>query len=541
VTRNLASLVAFAAALCGQSTGPTKPGKVEGTVINSVTNDPVKKAIVTLRPYGRRASYTAITDAAGHFHFDALDPGIFQAIANRDGFIPLQGIRFNPALKPINVVAEQEIKDVVVKLLPLAVVNGHVLDEDGDPLVGAQVQALRYVYRQGGARQLQSSGGFAGTNDLGEFQFLDLEPGRYYFLVTARTRLEPLPPNTKRAAPEQTYPVTFYPNASEAEQSTATVVAAGAQVNGIDFRLRKAPAFHIRGKASDSRIGERLRRASVQVQTRGHISLESRQVEQNGTFDMPGIGSGSYILVLQTSDQLSVWKNIEVGDHDVNAVELILYPQVEISGSLRLEGNPPPSEHRGSMHVNLVAFDMGVSADTEVNADGTFALKATPAIYQILAGCDASSYLKSVRFGDQDVSNRKLDLTQSATGTLTIVCGTDVGQIQGAVQNENGEPAAQALITIVPDDEHQSRMDLHYQLMSDQNGKFDYRDFAPGEYKVFAWENAEADPQMLQSAEFRKAFESLATSVTVPPGGKASVQLKLIPAADIEAEKNKLP
>ena len=139
------------------------------------------------------------------------------------------------------------------------------------------------------------------------------------------------------------------------------------------------------------------------------------------------------------------------------------------------------------------------------------------------------------------MSKGKLDLTQLTTGSLTLVCGTDVGQIQGSAQTESGEPAAQALITIVPDEEHQYRMDLHYQLMSDPNGQFDYHDFAPGDYKVFAWESADADQQMLQSTEFRKAFESRAVPVTVPAGGKASVQLKLISAADIEAEKNKLP
>ena len=114
------------------------------------------------------------------------------------------------------------------------------------------------------------------------------------------------------------------------------------------------------------------------------------------------------------------------------------------------------------------------------------------------------------------------------------------GQIQGTVQTENGEPAAQAIITVSPDDDRLGRA-FNMGVMSDQNGHFDYRDFAPGDYKMLAWEVGDLDPQMLQSAEFRKAFESRATSVTVSPGGSASVQLKLIPAADSEAEKNKLP
>jgi hypothetical protein len=540
VTRNVASFVLFAAMLSGQSAAPVKPGKVEGVVINSVTNDPVKKAAVTLQGFGSRANYSAVTDATGHFHFESVSPGQYQAMAYRDGFMPLQGNRFNPMSKPIAVAEEQQVKDLVMKLLPLAVVNGHVVDEDGDPLVRTQVQAMRYVYRQGGVRQLQPAG-FGSTNDLGEFQLLDLEPGRYYFLAAAQPQMARLPANTKSAEPEQTYPDTFYPSASDAEQSTSTVVAAGAQVNGIDFRLHKAQAFHIRGKAVDGRTGEPIRNARIHVQTRGSVFFENASVRQNGSFDVPGAVSGSYMLILQTSEQLAVHQIVDVGDHDVNDVALVLRPPLEISGTIRLEGNPPAGEHRGQMQIGLNSLEMGSSAFTAVNADGSFALKAAPAVYQIFASCEASAYLKSIHFGDQDVSNGKLDLTQSATGALAIVCGTDVGQIQGSVQTEGGEPAAQALITIVPDEERQYRMDLHYQLISDQNGSFDYRDFAPGEYKVFAWESADADPQMLQSTEFRKAFESRAASVSVPAGGKASVQVKVISAADIEAEKNKLP
>jgi hypothetical protein len=260
VTRNLASFVLFAAVLGGQPAPPSKPGKpgkVEGVVINSVTNDPIKKATVTLQALERAANYAAVTDPAGHFHFDSVEPGKYQAMANRDGFIPPIENQRDPWSKPIAVTDEQQVKDLVVKLVPLAVVSGHVFDEDGDPMVRTQVRALRYVYRQGGARQLNPAA-FAMTNDLGEYQLLDLEPGRYYFLAAVQPRLARLRPHLKNATPEQTYPDTFYPSASRAEQATATQVGAGAQLTNIDFRVHKAPAFHIRGKAVDGRTGQPL-------------------------------------------------------------------------------------------------------------------------------------------------------------------------------------------------------------------------------------------------------------------------------------------
>ena len=534
--RNFASFVVFAAVLSAQPAPPSKPGKVEGVVINSVTNDPVKKATVMLQAIGQSTNHSATADATGHFHFDSVEPGKYFATANRDGYIPAQESMRNPWAKPITVAEEQEVKDVSVKLIPLAVVSGHVLDEDGDPMARVQVQALRYIYQQGRTKQLNPAG-FATTNDLGEYQLLDLEPGRYYFLAATQPRMGRPLMRLRRATPEQAFPNTFYPSASQAEQATATQVGVGVQVTGIDFRLHKVAAFHIRGKAVDGRTGQPLRNAQIWIQTSGSFLRGGNQIQQNGAFDVPGVVNGSYTINCQ-SEEMSARQVIDIGDHDIDDVVLIVRPPFEISGTVRLEGTPPPQEQRGKMRVNLNMLEMGNGAGAEVNADGTFTLKVTPGVYAINAFCDAGAYVKSIHFGDQDVSSGKIDLTQQSGGALNIVCGTDVGQIQGTVQNENGEPAAQVMISVVPEGEHRGGPDLFCPI-SDEKGKFEYRDLAPGDYKVFAWEST--DPQMLQSAEFQKAFESRAASVTVSSGGNASVQVKMISAADIEAEKNKLP
>jgi hypothetical protein len=56
---------------------------------------------------------------------------------------------------------------------------------------------------------------------------------------------------------------------------------------------------------------------------------------------------------------------------------------------------------------------------------------------------------------------------------------------------------------------------------------------------VFAWES---DPEgSAQSAEFRKPFESKGVAVTVGPKEKASVQVNVITADDVERERSKLP
>ena len=534
VTRNLASLVLLAAVLSGQPATTQKPGKVEGVVTNSVTGDPVKKANVTMQGTG---NYSTVTDAAGHFQFDSVGPGTYFPMAMRDGFMPDQRKSNNSAVPDrITVAEEQQIKDVAIKLVPMAVISGHVLDEDGDPVVQAQVQALRYTYRQVGTRQLNPAG-FANTNDIGEYEMLNLPPGRYYFRASFQRRQRQVPPRTRSSTPEQAYPNTFYPSAMLPAQATATQVAAGAQLSNLDIRLRKASAYHVRGKVVGGRTGQALRNAMMNLQPRerSYVVMNFSPIQRDGTFDVSRIVSGSYVAVV-SSEEVSCEQDVNVADQDVDDLLLVCRPPLEISGTIRTEGTPP--ETKGSMQqVMLQSMDRNSGVNAVVDKDGNFVVKTFPGVYQLSVNGMAGVYAKSMHFGDQDVSSGRLDLTQQSSGNLNIVMGTDVGEIQGSVQNGDGEPAPGVVITLVPDEAHQGRQDLHYQFGADEKGKFDYRDIAPGDYKVYAWEGP--DMEVVQSPEFEKAFESRATAISVQSAGHVTIQLKSISAADVEAEKNK--
>lgn len=515
----------------------TKPGSVEGVVTNSVNGEPVKKAIVILQGAGQNHQET--TDAAGHFHFDKIDPGSYSIQANGEGFAVTTGV-----LKAIKVAEEENVKDVALQLVPLAHVSGHVFDEDGDPIMLASVQAVRYGFNAG-RRQLMPAG-FANSNDLGEFQFSGLEPGRYFFFANARPRAPNLPPRTRFLGAVTEYPRTYYPNATEPGQAAVADLAPGATLASLDFRLRKVPAFHVRGKVVDS-SGQPVHDASVAWMPgndgppMGRIS--NVQTANDGTFDIFPVAPGTYVLSSMRSLRQDgsagelARETITITDQDLNGVGLVFSPGVTINGRFTVEG-AAPSQINGQVFLHGTQAS-GSDFQGQVAPDGTLAIQNVwPGAYQMDVFTGASGlYVKSIRYGDTDVSSGSLTVIQGSAGALTVVLGTDGGQVQGTVQTSSGTPA-HGMVTLAPDGDLPGRRDLIKQTSLDPIGNFKFVDIAPGEYKVFAWEDQL--PDVVDVFDFRKALASHAASVTVGPNSHESVQVQAISAEEAEAERKKL-
>ena len=69
-------------------------------------------------------------------------------------------------------------------------------------------------------------------------------------------------------------------------------------------------------------------------------------------------------------------------------------------------------------------------------------------------------------------------------------------------------------------------------MMADQNGHFTAKSIAPGGYTVLAVDTAIYG---MPDAALLKALEKFSTFATVDQAGEATVSLKLIPEAEIEA------
>src|SRR5437899_2748780 len=113
---------------------------INGVVISSTDHQPIRKATVTLRHTQKSAAYVATSDAAGQFRFEAVEPGKYVVVAERQGyFMP-------PRTVVLTVAEQQQVRDARVELIPFGVIRGRVLDSDGEPVIAAQVRAAHFTY-----------------------------------------------------------------------------------------------------------------------------------------------------------------------------------------------------------------------------------------------------------------------------------------------------------------------------------------------------------------------------------------------------------
>jgi Carboxypeptidase regulatory-like domain len=165
---------------------------VAGVVVKLGTNEPLKKAHVSLRNWGDpRRGYSTETDASGHFAIQKVEPGRYGLQVQHTGYLSQSLGESSSARRgtvlPLN--PGSNIQDLLFRMVPSAVISGRITDEDGEPAPHVTVEAVRY-HRWEGKRQLQIYGQ-SQTNDLGEFRLFELAKGRYFVRAKLRGSWQP--------------------------------------------------------------------------------------------------------------------------------------------------------------------------------------------------------------------------------------------------------------------------------------------------------------------------------------------------------------
>jgi protocatechuate 3,4-dioxygenase beta subunit len=527
-----------------QPAAPLRPEDactLEGKTVNSATGAPVKWANVTLQggvPGGGRggapAYYTTTANGEGVFAMKNLPPGRYSIRAERSGF--------SATSAPMTTLTTgQRMTGLEVKLQPGAVIAGRVMDEHGEPAARATVMTMKYSYAQGGKQLVAQAG--ATTNDLGEYRAFGLMPGRYYVGVTYRPSVYVMPSAEDRsAAPvaEESYTTTYYPGATDMQSAVQVDAAAGAVVESINLQLAKSPAVRVRGSVA-SPSGAAVAYAMVTMARIGDmgantLSSTGASVIQ-GQFEIRGVTPGRYALIAMGNEgqkQLQARQIVEVGSANVENVMITLGAGFDLTGKIRVDGQTPVALLTLSIYVQTAEPSAGnvYSQSAKVDAEGNFTLTGvSPGRYSVRVQGPANIYVKSQRLGSEDVLETPLDLTGGAAGPLSIVLGTDTGEVSGTVSSADGTPAANAMVVLIPESAKRREQQQFYKMtMTSPAGAYKVAGAPPGRYKLYAWERiptyAWMDPDIL------KPVESNGKAVEIQEGSKDTVDLRALPPVE---------
>ena len=500
----------------------TQECSISGRVYSAATGAPLKKAdvrLLTLGVNGRPTEAARTTDAEGNFRFDHLGAGQYTAIAARDGYLSATATAPRIACGAT---------DVVIKMSPQGMIYGRVIDDDGEPFGHASVS----VYSRGwmhGQRQLQMAQGTSAQAD-GSFVIGNLNPGNYY--LSAR--------GNAHAPNGESFVENFFPNTSDTLSASPVSVASGADVRGIELRVRSVRVYSIRGKAVNANgepvHGMPLLLVHTGGPNRGSMSNTGTTA---GVFQFQNVVPGTYAIQSLGSRSvdgggspaLTANLPLTVGEGDIDGLQVMLIPGADISGTVKLDDTP----YSENLFIALQTTGaLGVDYNAQLKA-GAFTLRSVlPTVYRVTVQNIPKGYVKSIRFAGRDLVHRELDLSAGGGGTLEIVLSSKPASVSGTVRNSDGEPFADVTVNAWAKDDPEIRT-----ARTDLSGRFTLRNLAPGEYRVIAWESL--DRGVIENPAFRASFESQATVVTLQQGSAESADLKVVTKAASEVGVAKLP
>ena len=536
--------LAFALPILPQQPG----GSLAGVVSDGVTGSAIRGARVSLQLLGpENASALAVSDQSGRFFFGNLPPGRYRLTASRESYGRLSYGAHTPTQpgQIVTLVAGEAKQGLDFALPPLSAIAGTVLDESGDPMMRARVSLLRTSYPRGKPRLTPVRN--AMTNDHGEYRMFDVPAGRYFLAATQDFPGLGLAPlfiaNGRSQQQQERYPVEYYPNALDASSAAPVILEPGKELHGYDFRLSPQPAVRIKGHV----VGpmDRLSNPEVTLAVATADPLGPGNFQRgfgagppDYAFEVPDIPPGSYLVMASLSGrdketghpvEFGLRQRLEVGSTGDDDLTLTLQPSVDISGSVRVEGEGA-AEYK-NLRVILSSGDEVMthqSYRTQASADGTFTFKdVVPGIWDINVNpIPDGGYIKSMRLGEQDVLTEEMDIGPDSKGLLNIVVSTQGATIEGDIDNGGQPEDSRPIVLLAPDGRFHDVLSFYNVAVADEKGHFSMKALTPGAYRLFAFEDME--PNAYFDPDFLKPFNAQGTPVKLSEGANPSVKLKVI-------------
>ena len=238
----LTLLLACGSSAAAQGAAP-RPAQLSGTVVADDTGQPV--AGVTVRAGDRSVR----TDAGGRFEIPAIAPGRYVVTAAFNGYeTTAAGQRTPREPRPPIELTEGAVRFVEVRLIPLGIITGRIVDAEGRPASRVRVSAVPQVRLSSAVTNTRGTG--TTTDADGQFTLRGLPRGNYIVSAERHEARQPMGLPTA-AGPflvgERDAITSYYPATAYSDQARALPIDAGVSMDR-SFALAGARLARITGQ-----------------------------------------------------------------------------------------------------------------------------------------------------------------------------------------------------------------------------------------------------------------------------------------------------
>jgi carboxypeptidase family protein len=493
---------------------------LRGKVVNA-EGRPLRRVQLRLSGDAIPDGRTTSTNGEGRFEIAELPSGRYTLNASRAGYL---GVAFGQArpgevARPIELADAQVFANADFVLQRTALITGHVFDEAGEPLAGANVLTLQMRFFNG-RRRLTPVRGNAITDDTGQYRLSGLEPGDYYVQVSSRETWEGDPPEKQMLG----FLPTYYPATQRPTDAQRVRVRAGQEVPAIDINLIPGRVGRVAGTVVNSQgiplAGETVN-LSFEIRGENFMMMSggpSTKVNPDGTFVFRNVAPAEYHLNVRTAATAerpleSANVIVSVVGGDVDGINIVTSAAGTVTGRVVLEGDAALPSPLSKMTVRSLAVDRdtavnfgGMPDNGRIRDDGTFELKSVVGSVRLTVAPLADGWaIRQIDQNGRDYTLQPFETSGQTMDGFTIVLTNRFPAISGTLRDAKGNIVPQGTALLFPDESSLWVEDLRTVRTArvDQSGLFTIKGVRPGSYYCIATvgvsNNQWNDPEYLDS------------------------------------------
>lgn len=506
-----------------QQSGSPPMYAVSGTAVDRETHAALSQTEVQIAPANQRDLIeSVITGPDGHFSFNNLFAGKYVLTAARPGYLPSTFQQHGRYSTGVVTGPNLRTTDLALPLSKKSSISGVIVDQDGEPVPNARVEALRDAVVEG--RRTVAPFGFGTTGADGRYRVSNLQPGSYYLAVSAQPwyaqQYMALSARNGNANVEPSnqfdiaYPIVYYPGVTSDASAEPIVLRNGGHAQA-DFTLTAGPAAHLTAPRSD---GSNIN-VMVMAPTRWGPSIPIRAMFFSRQGRVFNVAPGRYQLI-------AGWRDTQ-GRHSANKI-------VDVAGNMTIDAAHLESQRSltvtltgpGGSHPPATGLALRDLSTLRVYHPISFgagqirwpAQELTANRYEVLWTGEDGSYIDSVAAVNARATGRIVELGPDAAGQLHITLAQGTSVMGGKVE-QNGSPVAAAMVLLLPNDFGTAPSSIRRD-QSDSDGTFLLENIIPGSYTLLALP-ADDDLEYTNPAVMER-YLATGKKITIAPSSRFS-------------------